>query len=146
MSKKNRSEVRKGKTTFDGDVIFMQSSQTCRLFQNMDIIDHSIRVINNPDILRHLKVKGAKAILEVLFSTYLCHRGYQKITSSISFDYGHKLFLSYANVDNPQDLLNNKDHKKRFKEFLCHQKFGLCVYFYQDMIILKPDDVDYKNV
>ena len=123
--------------------MFWKSLQACRLSENMTVIDDHIRRINSPQILGHLK--AMKAILEMLFTTSpgdddkLCR------TTVIPFDYGYQLYLSYSYV-NPEGLMNNFEYRNDFKVFLCHEKFGLCVYIFQGNIILKPDDIDLDNL
>lgn len=50
--------------------------------------------------------------------------------------------MSYS-PDSVTESLKLRDKRKRFKELLCNEKYGLCVYIVKEScVVLRPDNVD----
>ena len=135
-----RTKIRSSQIKSGDNIIFWRSLQTCKLVENMDVLERHIKAIKNVDILGHLK--ATTAILEMLMATSQSGDGLLKRVSCISLDKAYNLYLSYANVPNPHLLVKDRNYKQSFKEFICHPKYGLCIYIYENTIILRPDDID----
>lgn len=105
----------------------------------MQVLDEAIDRIKREDLLGH--IKGAKAVLEVLMCAPLsgdtCRR-----RSYLNFDRALEIFLSYSAAAVVPEQLKNSDTRKHFREFICSERYGLCVYVYKNTILLRPDDVD----
>ena len=64
----------------------------------------------------------------------------------MTVDEGFSLFASY-NLKSSIKQPNSKDERKRFKELLCHPRYGLCIYITENhcnkkFIVLRPDEFD----
>ena len=59
----------------------------------------------------------------------------------MTFDEGFALYLGYMTNSVKTDLLD-RDKKKRFRELLCHEKYGLSVYMMNGFIVIKPNNFD----
>ena len=140
MSKNaSRSNLRNFQPCSGTQRIFWRSLQTCSLSQNMQVLDEAIDRIKREDLLGH--IKGAKAVLEVLMCAPLsgdtCRR-----RSYLDFDRALEIFLSYSAAAVVPEQSKNSDTRKHFREFICSERYGLCVYVYKNTILLRPDDVD----
>ena len=51
-----------------------------------------------------------------------------KSSSFVTFTKGYQIFLRFSYEQNVTVLVNDRHTKKRFREFLFHPKYGLCVY------------------
>ena len=62
--------------------------------------------------------------------------------SFMNFNEAFALSLSYSKDKSSLDL-GQRHKRNRFKELLCHPKYGLCVYVVMEkFIVLRADDVD----
>ena len=96
----------------------------------------AIERIKQPVLRGH--IRGARAVLEMLLcaplSGDICRR-----RSFLSFDHAYEIFLSINPVP---EYSHNAEMRRHFREFICSEKYGLCVYIYKDQILLRSDDVD----
>ena len=123
---------------------FWRSLQTCQLNNNVKILDDAIERVSKTDLLGHLK--GAKAILEMLLCVTTNGDGISRRKSSKHIDRAFEIFLSYSDTSFPEEEFVNTLRKLRFKEFICGEKYGLCVYIVRDYVVLRPDDVDLDHL
>ena len=104
-----------------------KSLQNCRIGENLDVINSFIKQYTNnqthSELLFHLQ--GLKAILEILLAD-IPHGNRTVRLSFMTFDEGFSLFASY-NLKSSIMQLSSKDGRKRFKELLCHPRYGLCI-------------------
>ena len=64
---------------------------------------------------------------------------------SISEAFDHSLFLAFS-PSKSHLALQQKRERKHFKEFICHPRYGLCVYVVGELfVVLKPDNIDIEN-
>ena len=122
------------------EILCWRSLQTCKLLENMNVIESYIETIKILDIKCHLM--GSRAILDMLMATFEAENNRLQRYSCIGVQQAYDIYLSYSNSANPSQRVSDKNHKKAFKEFLCHPKYGLCIYIYDNQIFLRRDDVD----
>ena len=116
------------------------SLQTCYLQDNMKVLDEHKAKLNLEETLSHLR--GLKAVLQMLQGQLPNENGKDTKQSSMDFNETFALFLSYSKDTSSLDL-GQRHKRKRFKELLCHPKYGLCVYVVmKKFIVLRADDVD----
>ena len=119
--------------TADGNIRILKSLQTCYLKDNMKVLDEHIAKLNLEETLSHLR--GLKAVLQML-------QGQLPNENFMDFNEAFALFLSYSKDTSSLDL-GERHKRKRFKELLCHPKYGLCIYVVMEkFIVLRADDVD----
>ena len=135
-----RAQVRSDQFHLGDEILYWRSLQTCLLVDNMEVLERHIRTVKHCNILGHLK--GARSILDMLLMTSESSDGLTKRESCICLHRAYKIYLSHSNIADPALYVRDKNHKRAFKEFLCHPKYGLCIYIYENQIILKPDFVD----
>ena len=62
-----------------------------------------------------------------------------------TFDDAFSLFLAFS-PSKSHLALQQKYERKHFKEFICHPRYGLCVYVVGELfVVLKPDNIDIEN-
>ena len=144
-----RSDVRDQSKAIGQDDV-LTSCQSCFMKDNMCVLEHHISRLNHPNVsddnrtlVNHLK--GLRAVLQMLLSTIPTKNN--KIQRDIQLSYMEfenalGLYLAY-NSDTTPFHIRLKTERKRFKEMLCHPKYGLCVYILMDKyVVLKADDTD----
>ena len=137
-----RTEIREQSLgTADGNIRILKSLQTCYLKDNMKVLDEHIAKLNLEETLSHLR--GLKAVLQMLQGQLPNEKnGKDTKQSFMDFNEAFALFLSYSKDTSSLDL-GQRHKRKRFKELLCHPKYGLCVYVVMEkFIVLRADDVD----
>ena len=136
-----RTEIREQSMgTADGNIRILKSLQTCYLKDNMKVLDEHIAKLNLEETLSHLR--GLKAVLQILQGQLPNENGKDTKQSFMDFNEAFALFLSCSKDTSSLDL-GQRHKRKRFKELLCHPKYGLCVYVVMEkFIVLRADDVD----
>ena len=144
-----RSDVRDQSKAIGQDDV-LTSCQSCFMKDNMCVLEHHISRLNHPNIsddsrtlVNHLK--GLRAVLQMLLSTIPTKTNKTQRDIQLSymeFEDALGLYLAY-NSDTTPFHIKLKTERKRFKEMLCHPKYGLCVYILMDKyVVLKADDTD----
>ena len=125
----------------------LKSLQTCYLKENMKLLEsHIDRLENNTESATGnglmSQLKGLRAVLQVLLCQIPTEQGKVVRQSYITFDEAFGLCLAYSEKKTLLTL-DIKHEKKRFRELICHPKYGLCVYIVIDkFILLRSDDID----
>ena len=72
-------------------------------------------------------------------------KGKEITQSFLTFDEAFSLFLAFS-PSKSHLALQQKHERKHFKEFICHPRYGLCVYVVGELfVVLKPDNIDIEN-
>ena len=104
----------------------------------MKVSDEHIAKLNLEETRSHLR--GLKAVLQMLQGQLPNENG--KDTKQSFMDFNEALALFFSKDTSSLDL-GQRHKRKRFKELLCHSKYGLCVYVVMEkFIVLRADDVD----
>ena len=123
----------------------LKSCQSCSVKDNLNILDDEIGKLENGSSYEYSRschlwhLKGLKAVLKMLLVDIPNEYGSSIRRSFIEFEEAFDLFLGYS----PNQVQKDRHMKKRFKELVCHPKFGLSVYIVlENFIVLKSEDAD----
>ena len=118
----------------------LKSLQVCYLEDNEKLlVKHIANTLGNIELCSHLK--GLKAVWQELMTRTISDDGHSIRKGFMSLDEGFALFLGFMENSVRTDLVD-REKKKRFKELLCHEKFGLCIYIINGFIVIRPNDFD----
>ena len=139
-----RTDIRKNCKVTEN---ILKSLQKCYLKENMKLLESHIDGLENNTesatgngLMSHLK--GLRAVLQVLLCQIPTEQGKEVRQSYITFDEAFGLYLAYSEKKTLLTL-DIKHEKKRFRELICHPKYGLFVYIVMDkFILLRSDDID----
>ena len=118
----------------------LKSLQTCHSDDIEKLLESNIaNTAGNIELCSHLK--GLKAVWQELTTRITSDNGQPIRKGFMTFDEGFALYLGYMTNSVKTDLLD-RDKKKRFRELLCHEKYGLSVYIMNGFIVIKPNNFD----
>ena len=80
-------------------------------------------------------LKGLQAILEMLLVEVRCVNDYNVRQSYMSLEEAFAMYLSYYE-DIVQKSIKSREKRKCFKELLCHDKYGLCLYVIKEHFVI----------
>ena len=110
----------------------------------MEILNNLINATSHPISIN--KLKGLRAVLEVLNTKLLRENGLEYLKSSMMLEEAFGHYNSFI-PEYTQGSTSSID-LKQFKELLCHPKYGLCVLIIfnphteHSIVCLRPDTVD----
>ena len=136
---RQRSEIlfEKGEDRYE----VLKSLQTCHADDIEKLLERNIaNTQGNNELCNHLK--GLKAVWQELTTHITSDNGQPIRKGFMTFDEGFALYLGYTVNSVETDLLD-RDKKKRFKELLCHEKYGLSVYIVNGFIVIQPNNFDF---
>ena len=125
------------------------SLQRCSVEENENILNKQIDVCERAkpsevNIIHLANLKGLRAVLQMLTVNYKNNdRMVRK--SYLLFDDALELFLSFK--DNAtESSIKDKETRQKFRDLLCHEKYGLCVYVVlEKYVVLSSDDVNLEG-
>ena len=125
------------------------SLQRCSVEENENILNKQIDVCERAkpsevNIIHLTNLKGLRAVLQMLTVNYKNNdRMVRK--SYLLFDDALELFLSFK--DNAtESSIKDKETRQKFRDLLCHEKYGLCVYVVlEKYVVLSSDDVNLEG-
>eukprot|EP00794_Sanderia_malayensis_P021291 gene21291-23363_t len=125
------------------------SLQRCSIEENENVLDKQIdaceRAQPSEVNMVHLKnLKGLRAVLQMLTVNYN-NNDHMVRKSYLLFDDALELFLSFK--DNAtESSIKDKETRQKFRDVLCHEKYGLCVYVVlQKYVVLRSDDINLEG-
>jgi hypothetical protein len=106
-----------------------KSLQACGLTNNRDVLKGHIERLEKTQIIKSFvyHLKGIYAVLELLQAHIPTASGQDIVQSYLSFNEAFSLYISYDLTSLPSKL-KQQHVKERFRELLCHPRYGLCVY------------------
>ena len=107
--------------------------QPCQLKDNIDVLNNHIENIKNVQLLCHLK--GLTSVLMMLMAQVPVEKGKEIAQSFLTFDEAFSLFLAFS-PSKSHLALQQKHERKHSKEFICHPRYGLCVYVVEELFVV----------
>eukprot|EP00794_Sanderia_malayensis_P002367 gene2368-2728_t len=135
---RQKSEIifEEGKNRYE----ILKSLQTCHSDDIEKLLEKNIaNTQGNIEQCSHLK--GLKAVWQELITRTTSDDGQPIRKGFMTLDEGFALYLGYTAHSVKTDLLD-RDKKKRFKELLCHEKYGLGIYIINGFIVIRPNNFD----